>query len=99
MESNEGAGHSRIGCSIAPVQVLNDLLPALGLKIKVNIRRRLAFRGEKTLKDQIVGQRINGAEVEQVSHERVSGRAPTLAADPLCPGKVDDVPNDQEIVG
>ncbi len=96
---------------VAPVDVLDHFLAAVGLEIDVDVggHAPLAWSprlagvsasiGEKALEDQVVGQGIDGGDAQQVGHQGVGGRAAPLAADTAFAGEAHDVPDDEEIVG
>jgi hypothetical protein len=54
-------------------------------------------RAEEALEEQVVRQRVDAGDAQQVGHEGVGRRPAPLAADALCPGKAHDVPHDQEV--
>ena len=99
LESHEGAGHGGVVAAVPLIDVLDDLLAAQGVEVDVDIGQAGALLGKKTLEDQIVRQRVDRGDLQQVGHQRVGGRAAALAADALRAGKTHDVPDDQEVVG
>ena len=84
---------------VALVHVLDDLFAAVGLEVDVDVRRAPPLRREEALEDQVVGQRVDGRDAEQVGHQRIGRRAASLAQDALLAGEAHDVPHDQEVVG
>ena len=85
--------------AVAGVDVLDHLLAPVGLEVDIDVRGCGPFAGEKTLENQIVRQRIDGRDPQQVGHQRVGRRAAALAADAMVACETHDVPDDQEIVG
>ena len=85
--------------AVASVDVLDHLLAAVGLEVDVDVGRGGPFGRKEAFEDQVVGQRVDGGDAQQKSHQRVSSRAATLAADTLPAGEAHDVPDDKKIVG
>ena len=69
------------------------------VEIDVDVGRDLPLVGQKALEHQVLGDGIDGADAQQIGHQRVGGRSAPLAANSLLSGEADDVPDDQEIVG
>ncbi len=99
LEGYEGAGHGGMIAAVALIDILDHLLAAQGVEVDVDVGQAGALLGEKTLENQIVRQRVDRGDLQQVGHQRVGGRAAALATDTLRAGKAHDVPDDQEVVG
>ncbi len=100
----EGAGHGCVRRAVPLVDVLDDLFPPRGVEIDVDVGREAGVGlqplfGEKAFEDQVVGQGVDGADVQQVGDQRVGGRAAPLAADAVLAREAHDVPDDEEVVG
>ena len=96
---DKGAGHRRMFRAVALVHILDHLFAPRRIKIDVDIGHHLPLAGEEALKDEIVGDGIDGADVKQVSDQRIGRRSPPLAANPFLPREAHDIPDDQEIIG
>ncbi len=103
-----GAGGHRpegddLGDAVAPVllgDVVDHPLAALDGEVDVDVRHRLAARVEEALEEQVVLDRVDVGDLERVGGERAGGRAAAGAdADPVHLREVDEVPDDQEVVG
>jgi hypothetical protein len=78
---------------------LYGLLPPSSVKIKVDVGPCRLFVRQKPLKDQGMGQGVNGRETQKEGGQRVGRRPPALAANPGLAGKTADVPGNEEVVG
>ena len=90
-------------CGIAaPVLLehpLDDLFAAIGVEVDVDVGLLVAQRRQEPLERQLVEDRVDRGDVEQVADRRVGGRAAALAEDALAAGEGDDVVHDQEVAG
>ena len=103
-----GAGGHRpegddLGDAVAAVllgDVIDHALAAVDGEVDVDVRHLLAARVEEALEEQVVTDRVDVGDLERVGGERAGGRAAAGAdADPVHLGEVDEVPDDQEVVG
>ena len=103
-----GAGGHRpegddLGDAVAAVllgDVVDHPLAAVDGEVDVDVRHLLAARIQEALEEQVVADRIDVGDLERVGGERAGGRAPARAdADPVHLREVDEVPDDQEVVG
>src|SRR5215203_286587 len=75
----------------------SDLLDG---EVDVDVRHRLAAGVEEPLEEEVVLDRVDVGDLERVGGERACGRAAAGAdADPVHLREVDEVPDDQEVVG
>jgi len=81
------------------VDVLDDLLPAVGLDVHVDVRRPVPLRGEEALEEQPMTDRVDVGDPQGVADRRVRRRPPTLAVDVLLTAERDDVVDHQEVAG
>ena len=80
--------------------VVDDALAAVDGEVDVHVRHRLAARVEEALEQQAVAHRVDVGDLEAVGGERAGRRAAARAdADPVPLREVDEVPDDQEVVG
>ena len=84
--------------AVARIDISDDLIPPRGGEVEIDIRRGVAAVAEETLEQQIVRQRIDRGDAEDVSDDGVGGRAAALTADALAAGEAHDIPDDQEVV-
>ena len=83
------------------VHVVDDALAAGDGEVDVHVGHRLAARVEEALEQQVVADRVDVGDLEAVGDEAAGGRAAARAdADRrCCLREVDEVPDDQEVVG
>ena len=80
--------------------VVDDALAALDGEVDVDVGHRLAARVEEPLEQQVVADRVDVGDLEAVRDERAGGRAAARAdADAVALREVDEVGDDQEVVG
>ena len=80
--------------------VVDDALAAFHGEVDVDVGHRLAARVEEALEEQVVADRVDVGDLERVGDERAGGRAAARAdRDAVLLGEVDEVPDDQEVVG
>ena len=85
--------------AIFPHNIVYDLLSALEAKIHVNIRHGYTLRIQKTLKEQIVPDRIQLCNAERIRNDTAGGRAPPRSyRNTMISGITDKIPHDQEII-
>ncbi len=97
-EGHQRAGHGGVIAPVALVDVLDDLLTPVGGEVDVDIGWAGTLRRQEAFENEVNGNGVNGRDIEQVSHQRVSRAAPSLAAYALCAGEVHDIAHDQEVV-
>ena len=68
-------------------------------QIEIDIRPALAPFREKTLEEQIAGDRIACRDPERIADHRVRGAPAPLHEDILRRAEIDDVPDDQKVTG
>ena len=96
---DEVAHHPRVLGPVGLVDVLDDLLPALGREVDVDVRiRRPAFVDE-ALEEQVVADRVDAGDAQDVGHDRVGRAAPALRRNAALTGEAHQVPADQEELG
>jgi hypothetical protein len=89
----------RVESAVLGVHPLDDLLAAVGVEVDVDVGLLGAHAREEALEGQLVEDRVDGGDHEQVADGRVGGRATTLAQDAAAPRERDDVVHDQEVAG
>ncbi len=87
----------RVPAAVLPVDVLDHLLPAVGVEVDVDIRLLGPGRGEEPLERQVVEDAVDRGDPERVADRRVRRGTPALAEDPVGVGEPDDVLHDQEV--
>ena len=90
--SNRGALAAVFG-----VDVLNDFLAPVMLKVHIDVGRLVAGAADETLEQQIGMRGIHLGHAQAVTHGRVGGRAAALAQNVLAAGKTHDVMHGQKI--
>ena len=83
--------------AVAGVDVLDDFLAPLVLKVDVDVGRLVARAADEALKQQAGVRRVDLGHAQAVAHRRIGGRAPALAQNALAPGKAHDVVHRQKI--
>ena len=78
-------------------QVGNDFRAAAALEVDVEVTC-LTFRTEEALEDEVVLERIDRADEEQVSHNRIRARSSAVVPDTLPLREAADVPHQQVVV-
>lgn len=97
---SDNVGHHRGPfASIAAIAVLDHLLPAIGFEIEIDVGRPAPLCGQEPFEGQTEPDRIDSGQPETAAHCRVGPRAADLAVDVLAAGKLDDVPDHEEIAG
>ena len=91
------ADHGSVAVAVLAVDILDHLLTAVGGKVDVDVGHCKLVAAQETLEQQVVCQRIDAGDAQQVGDDGVGGRAAPLAANPLLAGKPHDVPHDQEV--
>src|SRR5690606_31324071 len=90
-------GQCRAAAAIAVEYVLDDLFPALVLKVHVDVRRFVALAGQEAFEQQVGAGRVDLSDAQGKAHRRVGSRATALAEDALPPGEADDVVHGEEV--
>ena len=83
-----GVHHRDAHAALAAVAVedrLVDLEPARGLHVDVDVGQRLAQRGEEPLHQQVVPQRVDAGDAEQVVDQAARARTRGPRSAPPCP--------------
>ena len=93
------ANHAHVLLAIALIDILDDLLPSIGREIDVDIGHGVHPFTQKTLKEEVVAQRIHLGDLQEIGYQRVGRRTAALAADAALAGKTDNVPDDEKIAG
>ena len=88
-----------LAVAVLLADVLDDLVPPLLAEVDVDVGRLGPVRVEEPLEQQVVLERADVAQVEQVADQRPAGRAPGRAGDARLAGEADEVPDDQEVRG
>ncbi len=96
---DEIADHPRVLGAVARIDVLDDLLPALGREVDVHVRIGRAARIDEPLEQQVVGDRLHPADPEGVRHDRAGRAAPALGRDPPFLREAHEIPTDEEELG
>ena len=89
-----------LGDAVAAVlaRVLDDPLAALLAEVDVDVRHRHAARVQEALEEQVVLQRAQPRDVEQVRDDRAGRRTPARPhGDAAVAGPLEEVPDDQEV--
>ncbi len=77
----------------------DDFFAAILAEVDVDIGRFAAIRIEKALEQQVVLQRADVAQLQDVADNRPARRAAGAGRDPLADRETHEVPDDQEIAG
>src|SRR3989475_2034318 len=90
------ADHRRVAIAVLFVDVLDDLLAIVRRDVEVDVRHRPRVLGEEALEEEVVLDRVDLGDVEDIGDDRVRGRSPALRRDPVLLAEADDVPVDEE---
>ena len=98
---DDGRGDARPFAAVAAIDILHHLLAPLMLEIDVDVGRLAAFLGQEAGEEQVVLDRIDRGDPEQVADQAIGRRPAPLAEDRriLRPGEMHDVVNGEEIIG
>ena len=97
-----GVHHRDADAPFAAVAVedrLVDLQPARGLHVEVDVGQRVAQRREEPLHQQVVAERVDPGDAEQVVDQAARARAAGGAPDPEVADQVGDVADGEEVRG
>ena len=95
---NDGSGKCRAAMAITAIDILNDFLAALMLKIHVDIRRFPPVRVEEALEQNVDFCRINRSDAECEADHGIGGAAASLAENVLRAGKHHDVVHGEKVM-
>src|SRR3546814_7110408 len=98
---DHGRGNSGALAAIAPVDILHHLFASFMLEIDVDVWRLVAFLGQEAREQQLVGDRIDRGDAEQVTDDRIRRRPAPLAQDRRieAAGKPYDIMDGEEVAG
>ena len=99
LERAEGADLRDVGVAVLVPDVVDDLVPALLAEVDVDVGRLGAVGVEEPFEQQVVLERADAAQLEQVAHQGAAGRAAGQRGDAPLAGVADEVPDDQEVRG
>ncbi len=98
-QSPEGDDLGHMVLAVLLGYVGNNLVAAVVLEVQVDIRHLLALDVEEPLEDELVFQGIDVGDTEAVEDQAGRRAAADSAGYLLAPGKGDDVPHYQEVLG
>ena len=99
LERAEGADLGDVGVAVLLPDVLDHLVAALLAQVDVDVGRLGAIGVEEPLEEQVVLERADVAELEQVADERAAGRSAGRGGNAPLARVADEVPDDQEVGG
>src|ERR1035437_4260660 len=82
-----------------PIAAPTWRIAMVGGEIDVNVRCALVVLVEKALEEEVVGDRVDAGDVEQVGDDAVGRASPPLSRDVVLARETHDVPGDQEELG
>jgi hypothetical protein len=85
--------------SVLLVDVLDDLFSAVGVEVDVDVGFFFAHARQESLERQVVENRVDSGDFQQVTDRRVCGGTASLAEDPAPSRESDDVVDDEEVAG
>ncbi len=85
--------------AVAVEDRLVDLEPARGLHVDVDVGQRVAQRGEEALHQQVVADRVDAGDPDQVVDQAARARAPGRGPHPEVADQVGDVADGEEVGG
>ena len=95
-EGDDVGHHAGAVRAVFVVHVLEHLLAVVGGEVDVDVGRALVILVQETLEEQVVRNRIDTCDPEQVGDDRVRRAATSLSRDAVLTGESHDVPGDQE---
>ena len=94
----EGDDLRNVVVAVALLDVVDDLAALDVVEVDVDIRHRHALRIQEALKEQIVLQRVEVRDAEQIGDDAARGRtAPRADADAVLARVVDEIPDNEEV--
>ena len=78
---------------------MKDLVPAIVLKVQVDVGHLFALQVQEPLEDQAVLQGVHIGNAETIEGDAGGGASPYAVEDLTPSNEADDVPNNQEVVG
>ena len=81
------------------IDVLDDLLAAVGLDVHIDVGRPVPLRSEEPLEEQPVRNSVHIGYPQCIADRGVRRRAAPLAVDVLFPAELHDVVHDEEVAG
>src|SRR5579875_1956096 len=96
----EGDDLRHLLAAILSCNVLNHLTPPVHAEVNINVRHGDTLRVQKTLKEQLILERINICDLHHIPNERSCRRPSTWSHRNVVLTRItDEVPHDQEITG
>jgi hypothetical protein len=94
----DDVGHAVV--AVLPAHVIDDFAAAAHAEIDVEVGRRNALGVEKALEEELETERVEVGDAQQVGGDAAGARAaPRANRDAVLLGPVDEIPDDQEIIG
>src|SRR5207237_689446 len=90
------ADHRGVPLAVLLVDVLDHVLAVVRRDIEIDVRHGAAVLGEEALEEEVVLDRVDLGDVEDVRDDRVGRGASPLRRDPVLLAEPDDVPVDEE---
>ncbi len=88
------------GCfAVFFADVLDDFLTAILAEVDVDIGRLRAVRVEEALEQQIIFERADMAQLQDIADDRPARGATRPGGDAPADGEADEIPSDEEIAG
>ncbi len=84
---------------VALVDVLDGLLPPVGLDVQVDIGRPVTIRGQKALEQQAVTHCVDRGDADREADCGIGRAAPALAQNAAALAELHDLPDDQKVAG
>ena len=97
LERAERADLTDVVVTVFGLRVVDDFLPAVATEVDVDIRRLGAAGIEESLEQQVVLQRANVTQAEQVRDDRPARRTASTARNVVLFREPHEVPHDQEV--
>ncbi|GIW19848.1 MAG: hypothetical protein KatS3mg065_0144 [Chloroflexota bacterium] len=93
------ADHAGVLGPVSLVDVLDDLLPPGRREVDVDVRVRRPALVDEALEEEVVADRVDPGDAEDVGDDGIGGTPPPLGRDPPPAGEGHEVPADEEELG
>ena len=99
LQRSIGANLCNVALTVFLLCIVNHHLPTITTEVDVDIRRLVTTGIQKSLKQQIVLQRTDVPQSQQVRHNRTTRRTSRTAGNAVPPRKLHKVPDNQKVAG
>ena len=99
LQSTVGPDLRNVPLTVLLLGVVDDHLPPVTAEVDIDIGRLVSAGIEKAFEEQVVLQRADVTQSQQISHDCSARGTSGAARNAIAAGKLDKVPDDQEVTG